>query len=109
MVKTEQRPPSPEHTLQHTATHCNTLQHTATHCNTLQHTLLSLAYTNYIQTLARGRESHTLQHTATRCNTLQHTTTHCNTLQHNATHTHSHESRKMKVCLEECLMECGRV
>ena len=27
-----------QHTLQHTATHCNTLQHTATHCNTLQHT-----------------------------------------------------------------------
>ena len=61
-----------QHTMQHTATHCNTLQHTATHCNTLQHTA---AYSN------------TLQHTATHCNTLQHTATHCNTLQH-AIHAH---------------------
>jgi len=30
-----------QHTLQHTATHCNTLQHTATQCNTLQHTRLN--------------------------------------------------------------------
>jgi len=29
-----------QHTLQHTATHCNTLLHTATHCNTLQHTVV---------------------------------------------------------------------
>jgi len=27
---------TPQHTLQHTATHCNTLQHTATHCNTAE-------------------------------------------------------------------------
>ena len=27
-----------EHTLQHTATHCNTLQYTATHRNAMQHT-----------------------------------------------------------------------
>ena len=27
-----------QHTLQHTATHCNTLQHIAAHCDTLRHT-----------------------------------------------------------------------
>ena len=43
-----------QHTLRHTAIHCNTLQHTAMHCNTLQHT-------------------------ATHCNTLQHAATHCST------------------------------
>jgi len=55
-----------QHTLQHTATHCNTLQHNATHCNTLQQTA-----THY-GTLAPH------------CTTLQHTATHCNTLQHTA-------------------------
>jgi len=49
--------PHIQHTLQHTATHCNTLQHTATHCNTLSWPMASAMW---------------LQHTATHCNTLQH-------------------------------------
>jgi len=60
-----------QHTLQHTATHCNILQHTATRCNTLQRT---------------ATHCKALQRTATHCNTLQHTTTHCNTLQWAATY-----------------------
>ena len=36
-----------QHTLQHTAAHCNTLQHTATHYNTLQHTLQHTAVSLY--------------------------------------------------------------
>ena len=62
------------HTLQHTAAHCNTLQHTATHCTTLHHT---------------ATHCNTLQHTATHCTTLHHTAPHCNTLQHTATMRHS--------------------
>ena len=46
-----------QHTLQHTAAHCNALQHTATHCNTLQHTAANRI---------------TLQHIVTHCSTLQH-------------------------------------
>ena len=53
-----------QHTLQHTATHCNTLQHTATHCSTLQHT----------------GHCNTLQHTAIHCNTVQHSPMNCDTL-----------------------------
>jgi len=34
-------PPTLQHTLQLSATHCNSLQLTATHCNTLQHTHLA--------------------------------------------------------------------
>ena len=60
-----------QHTLQHTAAHCNTLQHTATRCSTLQH---AAAHCN------------TLQHTATRCSTIQRTAIRCNTLHHAATH-----------------------
>ena len=60
-----------QHTLQHTATHCNTLQHIALSCNTLQHT---------------ATHCNTLQHTATHCSTLQHTATHCSILQHTAAH-----------------------
>ena len=61
------------HTLQHTATHCNTLRHTTTHCTTLQHP-------------------------ATHCNTLQHTATHYNKLQHIATYPLQHTATQ--VCPE---------
>jgi len=90
------------HTLQHTATHCNALQKVilhystpqpaATHCNKLQHS----------PNVANQSETHTathhntlqctaacciaLQHAATSCNTLQHPATGCNTLQQAATH-----------------------
>jgi len=83
------------HSLQHTATHCNALQHIATHCNTLQHT------TTHCNTAAhcnRGMEAADMVFqslAATHCNTLQHTATHCNTLQQTATHTATHFNRGM--------------
>jgi len=100
-----------QHTMQHTATHCNALQRIATHCNTPQHTT---TYYNTLQntaTIAAGagmlQQDHlilknkvpshcisnilqhtaiTLQHTATHCSALQHTAAHCNTQQRTATH-----------------------
>ena len=70
-----------QHTLEHTATHCNTLQYTAshatTHCNALHHTAPHCNIRDNKET------SHMNQHTLR--NTVQHSATHCNTLQHTAT------------------------
>ena len=54
--------PHTQHTLQHTATHCNTLQRTAKHYNTLQHTLQHT-------TAASAAQNHTAL--ASIANTLQ--------------------------------------
>jgi len=61
LMRRKEQLDTPEHTLQHTATHCNTLQHTAT-------------------------PRSALQHAAEHCNTQQHTAVHCNALQHTAAH-----------------------
>jgi len=83
-------PSKTEHSMQHTATHCNTLQHTATHCNTLHHNATHCNTQQHTVTLCNTLHytvpHNALQHAATHNNTLQHTAIHSNTLLHSATH-----------------------
>ena len=115
-----------QHTLQHTATHCNTLQHTATHCHTL-----SLTFGNRSATQSHGdvgnirgggvcfflSQSHNYScsgapvpcagaHCNTHCNTLQNTLQHTlqRTLQHTQQHTLQHT--RVPVCVAVCVAGC---